>query len=140
MCWLNREESIDSCQDPWNKIHKDCNQRPKLATKLADTLCPKGASSFLLTYKGENKAFPPPSPPCNVVLQFELPTENNKHPNFEWRGCWRDVDSFVLCSYPIWVWCLNNFVTECSYSINLKTSGSFSQVFILIIKRMILCH
>ena len=39
-----------------------------------------------MTSKGENKAFPPPSPPCNVVPLFELPIESNKHPNFECRG------------------------------------------------------
>ena len=39
----------------------------------------------LLTSKGENIAFPPPSPLCNVVPMFELPKENNKHPDFEWR-------------------------------------------------------
>ena len=27
---------------------------------------------------------------------FELPIENNKHPNFEWRGEGRGADSFVL--------------------------------------------
>ena len=42
-----------------------------------------------------------------IILQynggpmFDLPTENNKHPNFEWRGQGRGVDSFVLRSYPI---------------------------------------
>ena len=40
-------------------------------------------------------AFPPPSPPCNVVPLFELPLENKKHPNFEWRGHGRGVDSYV---------------------------------------------
>ena len=65
-----------------------------------------------LTSKGENIAFPPPSPPCNVVPLFELPTENNKQPIFEWRGQGRGVDSFGLWSYPIWVQCLNNFVAD----------------------------
>ena len=46
----------------------------------------------LLTSKGGNIAFPPLSPPC----MFELPIENNKHPNFEWRGQGMGVDSFVL--------------------------------------------
>ena len=36
--------------------------------------------------EGGNIAFPPPSPICNIVPMFELPTENNKHPIFEWRG------------------------------------------------------
>ena len=39
--------------------------------------------------------FPPPSPPCNVVPLFELPLENKKHPNFEWRGKGRGVDSYA---------------------------------------------
>ena len=35
---------------------------------------------------------------CNGRAMFELPIENNKHPNFEWRGQGRSVDSFVLRS------------------------------------------
>ena len=72
-------------------------------TKLVLTVRSKGLSDALLTSRGENTAFPLPSPPCNTVLLFKLPIENNKHPNFEWRGGDRGVDSFVLCSYPIWV-------------------------------------
>ena len=44
-------------------------------TKLVQTLCRKGPFGRLTT-----------SSPCNVVPLFELPVENNKHPNFEWRG------------------------------------------------------
>ena len=58
-------------------------------------------SSVLLTSKGGNTAFPPPSLPCNVVLMFKLPIENNKHLNFEWWSQGRGADSFVLRSYPI---------------------------------------
>ena len=47
------------------------------ATKLVETLHPKGLSDGSLTSRGENKAFPPSSPPCNVLPLFELPTENN---------------------------------------------------------------
>ena len=36
--------------------------------------------------KEEISLFLPPFPPCNIVPMFELPTENNKHPKFEWRG------------------------------------------------------
>ena len=61
-------------------------------------------------FKREKYSFSPPFPPCNVVPLFELPIENNKHPNFEWRGQGRGVDSFVLWSYPIWIQCLNKFV------------------------------
>ena len=42
---------------------------------------------------------------CNVVPLVELPKENSKHPNFEWRGQGRGADSFVQC--------LNNFVADC---------------------------
>ena len=56
----------------------------------------KGLSDTLLTSRGENKAFPPTSPPCNVVPLFELSKENNRHPTFEWRGGGRGVDSFVV--------------------------------------------
>ena len=56
----------------------------------------KGLFDIFLTSKGENVAVSPPSPPCNVVLLFKLPTENNKHSNFEWRGQGRRVDSFAL--------------------------------------------
>ena len=74
-----------------------------------------GAFYVLLTSKGGNITFPPPSPPCNVVLLFELLIENNKHPNFEWRGQRRSVDTFVLWSYPIWRQYLNCFVGSCRY-------------------------
>ena len=60
-------------------------------------------------------SFPPPSPPCNVVPLFQLPIENNKHPNFEWRGQGRGADSFVLRCYPIYVQYLNNFVSDCRF-------------------------
>ena len=43
----------------------------------------KGLSDVFL--KGKIK-LSLPHPPCNVVLLFELPVENNKHPNFEWKG------------------------------------------------------
>ena len=61
----------------------------------------KGLFDFLPTSKRGNKAFPPPSPPCNVVPLFKLAIENIKHPNFEWKGGGRFLDSFVLWSYPI---------------------------------------
>ena len=46
----------------------------------------KGLSDVLLTSRVENKAFPPPIHPRNVVPLFESPTDNNKQPNFERRG------------------------------------------------------
>ena len=67
------------------------------------------------TSKGEKIAFLPPSSLYNVVPLFNLPLENKKHPNFEWRGQGRGVDSYVLWGYPIWVQCLNNFVADCRF-------------------------
>ena len=37
-------------------------------------------------FKREKYSFFSPIPPINVVPLYELPIENNKHPNFEWRG------------------------------------------------------
>ena len=50
---------------------------------------------FKKTTKGENKAFPSPSPPCNVVPLIGLVIKNNKQEGG------RGVDSFVPGSYPI---------------------------------------
>ena len=83
------------------------------ATKLVETLCPKGRLTRLANLKEGNKSFPPLPPPCNVVPLFELPVENKKHPNYEWTGLGRGVDCFVLPGYPIWGQCLNNFVADC---------------------------
>ena len=46
----------------------------------------KGLFDIFLTSKGENIAFPSPSPPCNVALLFELPLENKKTPQLWDRG------------------------------------------------------
>ena len=65
-----------------------------------------------------NIAFPPRLPPFNVVLLFELPVENKKHPNFEWRGgegkgfellCSPDLPHLRICLVPIAGYILNNF-------------------------------
>ena len=95
---------------PWDLINSinltfvpnlACKQQS--ATKISWDTAVKGLFDVFLTSKGENVAFPPRSSPCSVVPLFELPLENNKHPNFEWRGWGRGVDSYVLWSYPIWV-------------------------------------
>ena len=67
---------------------------------------------------------------CNGGPMFDLPIENNKHPNFEWRGQGRGVDSFVLRSYPIWVQCLNNLVAD---YLNRKSSHTFLRKLIALI-------
>ena len=71
------------------------NSYPPNAT-CSHTLLKRGFLMFYQLQKWKMKLFPPPSPQCNVVPLFELPIENNKYPNFEWRGGGRGVDSFVL--------------------------------------------
>ena len=96
--------------------------RPKQwATKWVETLHQTGLFYVLIASKGGNIAFPPPSRPCNVVPMFKVPIENNKHPNFKWRGQGRGVDSFLLWGYPIWVPCLNNFVADCGDEVGEKS-------------------
>ena len=52
---------------------------------------------FCLVYlKKENKTFRSLPPPCNFLLLFEIPIENSKHLNFEWRVGERGVNCFVL--------------------------------------------
>ena len=86
----------------------------QLATKWVETFRPKlGFFTFYWLQRG-NLAFPPLSPPYNVVSLFELSIENNKHPNCEWKGQGRGVDSFILWSYPLWVQCLNISLSRCT--------------------------
>ena len=59
--------------------------RQQSGTKLVETLFPEGPLWLFANLKKEN-AFPSPPPSSNVVLLFELPAQNNKHPNFEWKG------------------------------------------------------
>ena len=68
------------------------NLKLQSTTKLVETLrlVLKGLSDVLLTSKGENKAFPHPSPPRNVEPLFKLRIENNKNPTLnggEGDGC-----------------------------------------------------
>ena len=37
-------------------------------------------------FKGWKYSFSSPIPSMQLLPLFELPIENNKHPNFEWRG------------------------------------------------------
>ena len=48
------------------------------------------------TSKGEKIAFPPPSPPCNVVPLFELPLETRNIPTLNGGDRGGGVDSYVL--------------------------------------------
>ena len=81
-------------QGNWESTYNRQQKQLRHFTKM-------GLFDDLLTSKEENKAFPPPSPPCNDVPLFKLPIENHKQLSFEWREGGRGVDSFVPRSYPI---------------------------------------
>ena len=56
---------------------------------------PKGAKGPLKTSKGENIAFPPPSPPCNVVPLFKPTYRNTPTLNKEvWIALFSEVTPF----------------------------------------------
>ena len=44
--------------------------------------------TFFELKKGEKCSFPSPTSSMQIVLLFEQPVGNNKHPNFKWRGQW----------------------------------------------------
>ena len=73
------------------KVLCNCNRRQNQLRHFALN----GLFDVFRTSKGEKIAFPPPYPPCNVVPLLKLPLENKKHPNFEWRGQGRGVDSYA---------------------------------------------
>ena len=80
----------------------------QLATKLVETLCPEGAFWCFTDFKGQNKAFTPPFPPCNVLPLFKLHTESNEHPNRERRrGVW------ILLFSEVTLFFKYIFVTNC---------------------------
>ena len=69
---------------------------PAIGDKICwDTSPLKGLSDVLQTSKGENIAFPPPSPPCNVVPLFELTYRNTPTLNKEvWIALFSEVTPF----------------------------------------------
>ena len=80
-----------------NELHRQkiCPFRNFSQPQSATNFALNGLFDVFRTSKTEKITFPPPSPPRNVVPPFELPLENKKHPNFEWRGHGRGVDSYV---------------------------------------------
>ena len=72
----------------WRDDQKEHYQQS--VTKFVETL-----SDVLQTSKGENIAFPPPSPPCNVVPLFELTYRNTPTLNKEvWIALFSEVTPF----------------------------------------------
>ena len=69
---------------------------PAIGDKICwDTSPLKGLSDVLQTSIGENIAFPPPSPPCNVVPLFELTYRNTPTLNKEvWIALFSEVTPF----------------------------------------------
>ena len=69
---------------------------------------------LLAKFKRGNKAFPlapPPPPPCNAVLLFKLPVENNKQPNSTtlnergegvWIVLFTDIVSTMVSPIVMW--------------------------------------
>ena len=99
------------CTAPYNKFtdfFKQCDPLNfvfvlQLVTKWVE----KGALWRFTDFKRWKYSFssPLPSLPCNVVPLFELPSETNEHPNFEWRdrgGMWilmfSDVTLYLIVS------------------------------------------
>ena len=103
-CWL------DSLTKYWFFSFYDLQS----ATEWVETLRPTWTFWCFPDFKRGKASFLSPIPSCNVVPLFELPLKNKKHPNVEWRGQGRGVDSYVLWSYPIWVQSPNNFVASLS--------------------------
>ena len=69
---------------------------PTIGDKICwDTSPLKELSDVLQTSKGENIAFPPPSPPCNVVPLFETTYRNTPTLNREvWIALFYEVTPF----------------------------------------------
>ena len=78
----------------WVDVVLNCTMRFKwvsqssIATKLVDLLYPREAFWRVTDFKlrGTVKLFLPHPLHAMFVPLFELPAENNKHPNFVWRG------------------------------------------------------
>ena len=86
-----------------------------IADKMSWDTSPKtGLFYVLLTSKGGKYSFSSPVPFMQCCADVRATYRKRKHPNFECRRPGRGADSFVLLSYPIWVQCLNNFVSDCS--------------------------
>ena len=78
-----------------------------------DTLLLRGFQMFYWLPEGKIKLFFPYLFHEMLCRCSSYLIENNKHPNLNDGEGGSGVDSFVLCSYPIWVQCVNNFVTDC---------------------------
>ena len=79
-----------------DRIIKYWKKQTTIGNKISWEILLQRASQTYAYLKRENKAFPSLPPPCNIVLLFEIPIENSKHLNFEWRGGERGVNCFVL--------------------------------------------
>ena len=58
----------------------------QLATKWVETLCPKWTFWRFPDFRRGRDSVSSPIPSMQCCALFELPLENKKHPNSEWRG------------------------------------------------------
>ena len=72
-------------------------------TKLVPTVRSKGAFWRFTDFQRGKYSFSSPIPSMQHCAAVQATYRKQQTPNFEWRGGERGVDSFVLCSYPIWV-------------------------------------
>ena len=85
--WISSHKGVESTSSnssPYGFINL---VKPTIGDKMSWDTSPKtGLFYNLLTSKGGNIAFPPPSHPCNVVLMFELPIEKKQTPQIWMEG------------------------------------------------------
>ena len=81
---------------------------------LAETLYPKVPLwCFASLKRGKYMwSFPSSTPSCICCASVVI-VENNRTSQLWMEG--RGVDCFALQSYPIWGWCLKNFVNNCMH-------------------------
>ena len=130
----------------WNRYYHDKDKQKALKSVKDEfrAIYNRRPVMFCWLKKEKIKFSSPPSPPCNVVPLFELPEENNKHPNFEWRvgEGGKGVDGSVLRSYPAnaltilspIVWVANMTIQPKENWLNSFLSAGMSNVWWLFIR------
>ena len=92
----------------WKTLAATNNRRQNELRHFSQNWAFLGSTNF----KRRKYSFCSPIPSMQCCADVRLPIENNRHPNFEWRGQGTGADSFVLQTYPVWIQCLNNFVAD----------------------------
>ena len=95
----------------------------QLATNLVETLRPRGAFWRFTDFHRGKWSFSSPMPSMQCSAAVRATYRKQQTPQLWMKGRGRGVDSFVLCSYPIWVRCLNKFVVDCRFEQTDSRSG-----------------